>query len=216
MSMVKRMMEEKFMDDDGNFPEDFGMCSYCGYVGVEWINHICPKCKKKSIATERVEKNRQEFTNKLRSNKADEKIRGEIGEWWVATKYRNQGYEVVRTTFYNISSGKTILNEGDIERILEKYENKDRILNLVRIHFEGFPDFIMFKDNKISFVEVKSNNSSVKENQMGVMKILKELGYEVFVEQVILSYNVESSERIELEQLEKKKHYTGEIYFKKK
>ena len=216
--MTKRLMEERFgyINEEGEFefPQDFGMCYYCGFVGLDWVQKICPKCKKLSVLTKMIEKNRKEFINQIRTDWADKNIRKQISEIFVANKYRSENYKVIQTARYDIFFDKHIPNEEGILKLLEDYNGKDKFILLIKKLWSGLPDLIRFKDNKISFVEVKSNNSSVSPKQEKTIKTLEKAGFEIIIERVSLNYVVNNSEvKIPMD-LKEFTSYDGESYFK--
>lgn len=219
MGLGNRVLEKFGQENEEGdliLPKDCGSCYYCGYIGLGWINYKCPKCNKLSVTYQKVQENKRECSNKVRTDWADKNIKKQISEIWVATKYRDEGYKVIQVGNFSFSCNKIIPNDEGISNFLKDYKDKKKIIDLIKSYWNGFPDLILLKDNKVSFAEVKSNNSSIKENQKKVLDFLKEKGYDVFVEQVKLNYSVENSRRIELEQLEEKKDFSEETYFKVK
>lgn len=49
---------------------------------------------------------------------------------------------------------------------------------------KGWPDYLFWKEDKVIFVEVKSNTDTIKKHQKQIHKILKKLGLKVEVIQV--------------------------------
>ena len=164
----------------------------------------CPKCKINSLRDievydidddenmptpqqlESLEKGRRTSWNNRR-------IRGFIAEMWFANKLRNYGYKVRKTMYYDYETGVSIFNEKGVENLLQKHPKKDEIMKLLNSFEKGYPDLICLKDKIISFYEVKSNDSEVKEHQKQVMKTLKSEDYEVKTVRLNVEYKVEET-----------------------
>lgn len=165
----------------------------------------CPKCQSTSLRDvevfaieeegimptpaqlESLEKGRRTVWN----NKG---IRGVIGEMWFANKLRNEGYKVRKTMHYDYETGVSIFNEKGVEDLLKEYPKKKQIMDLLISFGKGYPDLICLKDNKISFYEVKTNISEIKEHQKNVIKILQSKKYESQVIRLNVDFSVKEEE----------------------
>ena len=75
--------------------------------------------------------------------------------------------------------------------MLDNYEgDKEAILKMLENYFNGLPDLICLKDNIISFVEVKANNSKLSKIQENIIKKFQELGYGVSIQRVNIGLDI--------------------------
>jgi len=70
------------------------------------------------------------------------------------------------------------MNESE-EKIRLKYEAQG--YNIIH---KGVPDFILLKDGKIEFVEVKAATDPLRESQIRAVALLRKHGFEVRVERI--------------------------------
>jgi len=161
----------------------------------------CPKCKNTSLQDvdvfsvedegrmptpaqlESLEKGRRTSWN----NKG---IKGFVAEMWFANKLRNEGYKVRKTMYYDYETGISIFNKKGVQNLLEKHPNKEKLMELFISFTKGYPDLICLRDNKISFYEIKANDSEIKEHQKEVIEELKLKGYEVSVVRLNVDFSV--------------------------
>lgn len=200
MGIAKALMQEHFTDSEGNYPEDFGMCPFCGFVGLNFYysdkgKKICPKCKKENTFMPSKEE-QEKYLDKLEGFPVPfefipDYIKTQISQMWVAKELRKQGFLVMKTGYYDYFTNKEILNEKGLDYFLNDYKNKRKILKELKEFDSGYPDLMLLKDGVISFVEVKTNKSEARENQIKVAKYLKDKGYKVSIYRVNASYNVE-------------------------
>lgn len=207
---------EKYED----FPEDFGLCYYCGYTGLEWKQKVCPKCHKLDILYGKMLEGKgklsEEAVIKARDKWNKRNTDSQISEMWVATYYRNKGYKVKRTSFFDLEQEKTIYDKEGVDKFIKENGEDFELMKLLAEFKSGHSDLILFKDGKYSFVEVKSNSSSVKPQQHSFLTAMKEKGYEALVHSVDTSFNVENSKEHNLEDLEFNKAGQSEFYYKPK
>ncbi|MBX4196263.1 VRR-NUC domain-containing protein [Candidatus Pacearchaeota archaeon] len=121
-------------------------------------------------------------------------IRGFIAEMWFANKLRNEGYKIAKTMYYDYEIDASIFNEKGVGRLLQKYSKKNKVMKLLKSFGKGYPDLICLKDKKISFCEIKSNDSKIKEHQKQVMETLESKGYEVKTIRLNVKFNVEEND----------------------
>jgi len=125
--------------------------------------------------------------------------RAHISECYIASKVRKEGYVVRKLA----KQGKKLsegffkpqfvyLNDKGIEDVFKQYTgDKELLLNLLKDNLVGLPDFICLKDNKISFIEVKTERASLSEEQGKVFHVLKNNGFEVTIRRVRVNLEVE-------------------------
>jgi hypothetical protein len=179
------MSEGQMANDEAGFDREF----------------YCPKCKTTSLRDVEVfdfddeeipTPNQLEALNKGRRTSWNNKdIRGHIGEMWFANKLRNEGYGVRKTMFYDYETGISIFNEKGVENLLQGYPKKRKLMKLLIPIGRGYPDLICLKEGKVSFYEVKTNDSEVKEHQKQVIDTLQSEGYEVKLIRLNVDYKVE-------------------------
>jgi len=129
-----------------------------------------------------------------RTSWCNKDIKGYVGEMWFANKLKYEGFKVRKTMYYDYEQGVSVFNEEGVKDLLKDYEKKDEVLNEISSFTRGYPDLICLKEGKVSFVEVKTNNSEVKEHQKEVINNLKSMGYEVFVKRLDVDFSVEECE----------------------
>ncbi len=113
-------------------------------------------------------------------------LRGILAENYAKYKMQEEGYEMTKLT------GRT--KEGQffrdfyVVKLIKGYEKDiNGFIKFLRDNLYGLPDYIFVKDNKIGFIEVKSNNAKLKQTQFKTFQILKEKGYEI----IIMNFKVE-------------------------
>lgn len=205
------LQEFGVIDNNGDLviPDDVAVCPYCGYAGDGFNDLVCPKCKRKNEFVPSKEK-QQEYLEILESGGTilppeqlealtkgrrtqwnNRKIYGIIGEMWYANELRNKGYKVRVMMYYSFDSGKMVFNEESIKELLTDYKNKNKLFKILDKFSSGFPDLICLKDDKVSFIEVKTNNSQLNQNQEEVIKALKKAKYSVKVIRLKVDYSVD-------------------------
>jgi len=65
------------------------------------------------------------------------------------------------------------------KKIKEKYERLG-----YKVYKNGFPDFMLFRDGKLEFSEVKYWKDTLKPNQRTVRRLLQECGFKVRLDRV--------------------------------
>ena len=66
-------------------------------------------------------------------------------------------------------------------KIIKEYKSKGyKVLKLIRLNENGFPDLLLLKDGKAIFIESKEVDDTVKPLQERRIKELIELGFEAF------------------------------------
>lgn len=126
-------------------------------------------------------------------------IKGDISESFIISKLRKEGYKVRKIARKSLK----INNQGEINGcfiyfnhrgvtdLLKDYSgNTEEFLKMLEQNFVGLPDFICLKDNKITFVEVKSERSELADSQKKTFQGLKERGFEVQVRRVKISLDL--------------------------
>lgn len=162
----------------------------------------CPKCKTTELRDVEVfdvendeiipTPEQLEALKKDRRNYwSNKRILGYIGECWFANKLRGDGFKVRNTMLFDYETGVSIFNERGVENFLQEYSKKKKLMKLLISFRIGYPDLICLKDGKISFFEVKTKNSEIKEHQKRVIDIIKSEGYEVKVIRLDVDYKVE-------------------------
>lgn len=166
----------------------------------------CPKCKINSLRDVEVfDVDDEEYTptpQQLEALKrerrvywSDKRIKGYIGESWFANRLRGEGFKVRNTMLFDYETGTSIFNEKGVKNLLEDYSKKKKIMECLVSFGKGYPDLICLKDDKVSFYEVKTNNSEVKEHQKQVMDALQSEGYEVKLIRLNVDYKVEEASK---------------------
>lgn len=125
--------------------------------------------------------------------------RANISECFIASKLRREGYVVRKLARQGVSKSVgyfkpcfVYLNDKGLEDIFKIYTgDKEFIIKLLKDNLVGLPDFICLKDNKISFVEVKTDQSGYQESQKEVFEILRNNGFEVITKRVRVKLEVE-------------------------
>lgn len=214
MGLGDRVLEKfgiRNKDGEIELPEDVGCCPFCGYIGHEFVDNTCPKCKERLPfpSKEEQEKSVEELESGVTSSQLEglfkgrrtswnnKDIKGTIGEMYFANKLRNDGFLVKRTMIYDFETGKSIFNENGIKDLLSSLKNKneiDKIYALLKQFGNGYPDLICLKQDKTSFFEVKTNDSELKQNQQNVAKCLREAGFDVSVIRLEVDFNVKETD----------------------
>lgn len=66
-------------------------------------------------------------------------------------------------------------------KVKKEYEKKGyKVIKLIRLSENGYPDLMCLKDGKAVFIEVKEKNDRLKELQKYRIDELRELGFEAF------------------------------------
>jgi hypothetical protein len=192
-------------DGDLVLPGDVGGCPFCGFIGHGFNDHTCPKCKERPPYPSKGEQ--EKFIEELETGAPtqaqleslkrgrrtawnNKDIRGHIGERWFANKLRNEAYLVRQTMFYDYGQNASVFNREGIKDLLKDHLNKRKVLKLLSSLGRGYPDLICLKDNDISFYEIKTNDSEVKEHQKQSMEILEKAGYLVYLKRLQVDFNV--------------------------
>lgn len=69
-------------------------------------------------------------------------------------------------------------------RIIREYTKKGyKVLNVIRLSENGYPDLIALKDGKAIFIECKEGNDTLKPLQKLRIEELRRLGFEAFCTQ---------------------------------
>lgn len=67
------------------------------------------------------------------------------------------------------------------KKVKKEYEKKGyKVIKLIRLSENGYPDLMCLKDGKSVFIEVKEKNDKLKELQKYRIDELRELGFEAF------------------------------------
>lgn len=146
-------------------------------------------------------------------------IWGEIGERTCMTwLIENEKLSVCKTEVLNserLERPISILNEKGIEKFLHNYTEKNKVLNMLKQIRIGLPDFICLKDNVVSFVEVKTNESELSYEQTIAINKIKEAGYDVKVKRYFVDYTAEEIEKVDSKILAKKFRQSIDVVRKK-
>ncbi|MCX6748223.1 MAG: VRR-NUC domain-containing protein [Candidatus Pacearchaeota archaeon] len=164
----------------------------------------CPKCKTTSSRDVEVfDVNNEEIIptptqlealeKGRRTSWSNKDIRGYIGEMWFANKLRNEGFKVRKTMSYDYEQGISVFNETGVKNLLQEYPKKEKLMKLLITFGKGYPDLICLKDNKISFYEVKTNSSELKEHQKQVIDVLQSEGYKVQLVRLNVDFKAEET-----------------------
>jgi hypothetical protein len=102
---------------------------------------------------------------------------------------KNQGLEAVNVK-RKTSSNRDELNEEWVNQLLASVGEKNKIIDIIKNNLTGIPDLICLKDNKISFVEVKSNSSPLKKEQKKVIQILQNNGYPTKIMRFFVNFEI--------------------------
>ena len=120
-------------------------------------------------------------------------IMGGICEKYARYELQDQGYWVCHTKIQR--KKQDCLNKFYIQNLLNGYKgNKEELLGLLNENLTGIPDLICAKEGIISFVEVKSNNSSLRPEQEKVHELLKEKGFDVKIMRYAVDFNISKIE----------------------
>lgn len=172
-------------------------------------NFYCPKCKTVSQRDVEVfdDFDDEEYTptprqlealkNGRRNQWSDKRIKGYIGESWFANKLRNEGFKVRNTMLFDYEMGVSVFNQKGVADLLKDYSKQKTLMKLLASFEKGYPDLICLKDDKVSFYEVKTNNSKPKPHQEEVIKVLRSKGYEVELTFLDVEYSVEKRDQKE-------------------
>jgi len=140
--------------------------------------------------------NNENIKHKARCNK----LKGAIAETFIRWYKQQQGFKIAKLVNIGLNRKYNkrfcFLNKEEIERyVLSFYDveehNKTDLIDLFNKNINGLPDFICLKDNKISFVEVKSNNSKPTEKQERVFNILRNKGFDIEIKNLGINLEVE-------------------------
>lgn len=67
------------------------------------------------------------------------------------------------------------------KKVKKEYEKKGyKVIKLIRLSENGYPDLMCLKDGKSVFIEVKEKNDKLKELQKYRIDELRKLGFEAF------------------------------------
>jgi len=126
------------------------------------------------------------------------KKRGIFAEEHIKNKLEKRGYKVCKcVNIFPIrkKNSREILKyiiyvkEPKILDFLKDYKgDKEKLLKIMKKHRFGLPDFLVYKNDKLFFLEVKANNSSFSDNQIKVFQMLQEEGYIVRTCNIITPY----------------------------
>lgn len=188
---------EELQEDYENMSE----AQEADYVAGLWGIYYCPKCKTQNImegdgfSREPVEyknpANVEAGKKGCRTMWSNQDIKGKIAEEWMRNKLRDEGFKVAETMRYDSDKEISILNVEGVEKLLSEYSDKKKIIEILKEVNSGLPDLICLKNNKVSFVEVKSNVSQIKPHQMNAINKLKEMSFTVSVRRVKVDFNAE-------------------------
>ncbi len=193
--------EVQLIEDDFGGMTDGQIADYDAGFNREFY---CPKCKTNSLRDVEVydvdgdehtptPQQLESLKKGRRTSWNNKRIKGFIAELWFANKLRNNGYQVRKTMYYDYEKGVSIFNEKGVDNLLQEHSKKKKIMKLFNSFEKGYPDLICLKDKTISFYEIKSNGSEVKEHQKQVMETLKSEGYEVKTVRLTIEYKVEEA-----------------------
>ncbi len=115
---------------------------------------------------------------------------GKITEKKVEKIFLEEGHKICKCVKQGRKKNNwfVYLNIEKIEKVIEDYKGeKERLLKIMKENIKGLPDFLVFKDNKLFFLEVKSRSKPIdfsrfspfSENQLKVFPILEEEGFKV-------------------------------------
>lgn len=137
-----------------------------------------------------------EYANAYRPSKSqavENILKGIVGEVKVSIELKEEGYKTARMQF---STPITHLNEKGIRDLLKDYDcDVDELIDFFKKNQRGLPDYICKRNGKISFVEVKTNNSKLSPVQMSTISILRQEGFTVSCRRVQVKLNVEDSHK---------------------
>lgn len=174
-----------------------------------WGTYYCPKCKRTHIVeglTSQggiIDGEDEDFVPTSTQLKALEKgrrtswnnktLRGCIGEMWFANKLRNDGYKVRKTLYYDYDKGNSIINEKGVENLLQNHPKRTDILIMLKSLGVGIPDLICLKNEIISFCEIKTNDSEIRDKQKKAMEVIRSSGHGVYSVRLTVEFNVKET-----------------------
>ena len=131
-------------------------------------------------------------SEKDRENGTLSYIYEQASELYVKVKLKKEGYSNCkiapknqeRKPYFDEINVKKTLTDGGAEKEFDKI--KKLLTNFGNIKV-GVPDIIFAKDEKVGFVEVKSNNNSLSDRQKEFILLLKEKGYAVSIKRVFIN-----------------------------
>ena len=116
-------------------------------------------------------------------------LRGMTTETYARWYLQEQGYKVVKILRLgaNVRDDKKgsylWINQVFIERaILPKFNgDKERVIQLLKENIKDLPDFICYKDGEVSFAEIKSNTSVLRDTQEKRFMEIRKAGFKIMV-----------------------------------
>ena len=183
-----------------HWPDGSFKCDTCGRQGVFQFPELCPICGHKALTDAYdncqwcgqnrfdVDENDPRFKVMKSKEEAEvysENIRntGKLGEDYAAKNFQIKGYEVGNITYWDTTVCNLVLDYVVIEKLLEGNRKKKVVIKLFEEQrwLRGIPDFVLRKDGRVSFCEVKANGADLKPPQRELLAKLKALGFEVSV-----------------------------------
>ena len=116
------------------------------------------------------------------------------------------------------------LGKQEIQSLIKPHKKSEETWNAEQLFYEqatlkgytvyrsGWPDYLITKDNKIIFVEVKGRGDKLRDSQKAMLKILSEHGLKCFVwspHKGFERFNQSSSKHLGSGPLLRKSHTTG-------
>jgi|TARA_Y100000034_G_C6839453_1_gene379632 hypothetical protein len=122
----------------------------------------------------------------------------------IYARYKIQGEGSLVSKLVGQGDKFIFLKNNNVSRLIQDCEeNTEDFIQFLKDNINGLPDFICVKDNKISFVEVKSNNSGLSDKQKEVFEILRKKGYEVILRNFKIKLDIKEEPYIEYDKEDK-------------
>lgn len=160
--------------------DESGVCESCAHVACDRC------CINETISEEK--NNRFVWNTRI--------IEGFIAEQWIKHKLGESGHRFTKTMAFDRKTNKSVILTDALRKFLEDQDpvETEKLLFALEKLGSGIPDFICLKNGEISFAEVKSNKSPVRENQNRAIAVLQKMGYDVVVRRLKASFMVEEED----------------------
>lgn len=163
--------------------DECGICESCGHVA-------CDRCCIDE-ASGGEQNSRSVWNTRV--------IEGFIAEQWITHKLRESGHRFIKTMGFDRKTNTSVIRTDALRKFLQDQDpaETEKLLSALEKLGSGIPDFMCLKNGEISFAEVKSNKSPVRENQKRAIAVLQKMGYDVVVRRLKASFMVEEEDDLD-------------------